>query len=96
MSRGGRRINVSVTVSPIRDAEGRIAAAAAIPERNTLRHVQVDGHGRRQIEEMREALSRIQTIVAQMRRVTRIELTEDAARSLQVEHLRRMRSLLRP
>ena len=77
MSKDGRRINVSVAVSPIRDAEGRIvitprkAAAAAIPER-------------------------IQAIVAQMRRVTRIELAEEVARSLQVEHLRRMRSLLRP
>ena len=77
MSKGGRRINVAVTESLLRDAEGRIvitprkAAAAAIPER-------------------------IQAIVAQMRRVTRIELTEEVARSLQVEHLRRMRSLLRP
>ena len=39
---------------------------------------QVDAHGRGQIDEILEALSRIQAIVAQMQRVTRIELTEEA------------------
>ena len=53
MRKDGRRINVSVTVSPIRDAEGktirastiarditrRQVAEAAIPERETLRYV---------------------------------------------------------
>jgi PAS domain S-box-containing protein len=119
VSKEGRRINVSVTVSPIRDAQGRIVAAAsitrditprkaaeaAIPERNTLQYVaslaaavaheinnplavimgyarlladQVDAHGREQLDEILEALSRIQAIVAQMKRVTRIELTEKA------------------
>jgi PAS domain S-box-containing protein len=115
----GCRINVSVTVSPIRDAGGRIIGASSIarditqrkeaeavtPERETLRYVaglaaaaaheinnplavimgyaqlladKVDAQGQGQIEEILEALSRIQEIVRQMKRVTRIELTEPA------------------
>ena len=108
MRKNGRRINVSVTVSPTRDAEGRVIthhkeAEAAIRERDTLRYVasfaaaaaheinnplavimgyaqlladKVDAQGRGQIDEILEALSRIQEIVMRMKRVTRIELTE--------------------
>jgi PAS domain S-box-containing protein len=115
----GRRINVSVTVSPIRDAEGRVVGAssiardithrkeaeAAIRERDTLQYVsslaaaaaheinnplavimgyahllvdKVDAQGRGHIDEILEALSRIQEIVIRMKRVTRIELTKEA------------------
>jgi len=113
----GCRINVSVTVSPIRDAEGEIIGAssiardithrkeAAAPERDTLRYVaslaaavaheinnplavimgyaqlladKVDAQGQGQIDEILEALSRIQEIVARMKRVTRIDLTDPA------------------
>jgi PAS domain S-box-containing protein len=115
----GRCITVSVTVSPIRDAGGKIIgassiardithrkeAAASAPERDTLRYVaslaaaaaheinnplavimgyaqlladKVDAQGQGQIEEILEALSRIQEIVARMKRVTRIDLTEPA------------------
>jgi PAS domain S-box-containing protein len=115
----GRCINVSVTVSPIRDAGGKIIGAssiardithrkeaeAAAPERDTLRYVaslaaaaaheinnplavimgyaqlladKVDAQGQGQIDEILEALSRIQEIVARMKRVTRIDLTEPA------------------
>ena len=61
------------------------AAAAAHEINNPLAvimgHVQlladkVDAHGREQIDEILEALSRIQEIVMRMKRVTRIELTE--------------------
>ena len=113
----GRRVDVSVTVSPIRDADGRIVGAssiardithrkeaeAAIRERDTLRYVaslaaaaaheinnplaavmghaqllavKVDAQGHEHIDEIPEALSRIQEIVTRMSRVTRIELTE--------------------
>jgi signal transduction histidine kinase len=116
--KNGRRFNVSVTVSPIRDAEGRVVGAssigrdithhkeaeAATRERDTLRYVaslaaaaaheinnplavimgyaqlladKVDAQGRGQIDEILEALSRIQEIVMRMKRVTRIELTEE-------------------
>ena len=115
----GRRINVSVTVSPIRDADGKIIGASSIardithrketeaarPERDTLRYVaslaaaaaheinnplmviighaelladQVGTQARGQIDEILEALSRIQEIVVRMERVTRIELSEKA------------------
>jgi PAS domain S-box-containing protein len=115
----GRCINVSVTVSPIRDAGGKIIGASSIardithrkeaeasaPERDTLRYVaslaaaaaheinnplavimgyaqlladKVDAQGQGQIDEILEALSRIQEIVARMKRVTRIDLTEPA------------------
>ncbi len=115
----GRRINVSVTVSPIRDAKGKIVGAssiardithrkeaeAATPQRDTLRYVaslaaaaaheinnplavimgyaqllagKVDAQGQGQIDEILEALSRIQEIVTRMKRVTRIDLTEAA------------------
>ena len=115
----GQRVNVSVTVSPIRNAEGRVVGAssiardithhkeveAAIQERDTLRYVaslaaaaaheinnplavimgytqlladKVDAQGRGQIDEILKALSRIQEVVVRMKRVTRIELTEEA------------------
>ncbi len=115
----GRRINVSVTVLPIRNAEGRVVGAssiahithhketeAAIRERDTLRYVaslaaaaaheinnplavimgytqlladKVDAQGRGQIDEILKALSRIQEVIVRMKRVTRIELTEEAS-----------------
>jgi len=128
--KNGQRINVSLTVSPIRDAEGKIVGAssiardithrkeaeAAILEQDTLRYVaslaaaaayeinnplavimgyaelladKVDAHGRGQIDEIFEALSRIQEIVRRMNCVTRIELTE------QVPHLPEMLNLRR-
>ena len=115
----GCRINVSVTVSPIRDAGGKIIGAssiardithrkeaeAATPAQEILRYVaslaaaaaheinnplavimgyaqlltdKVDAQGQGQIDEILEALSRIQEIVARMKRVTRIDLTEPA------------------
>jgi two-component system, chemotaxis family, CheB/CheR fusion protein len=128
--KNGQRINVSITVSPVRDGAGTIVGAssiardithrkeaeAAIPERDTLRYVaclaaaaaheinnplavimgyaqlladKVDAHGRGQIDEILEALSRIQEIVMRMKRVTRIELTEGAP------HLPQMLDLMR-
>jgi PAS domain S-box-containing protein len=115
----GCRITVSVTVSPIRDAGGKIIGAssiarditrrkeaeAATPERDTVRYVaslaaaaaheinnplavimgyaqlladKVDAQGQGQLDEILEALSRIQEIVARMKCVTRIDLTEPA------------------
>jgi PAS domain S-box-containing protein len=115
----GRRVHVSVTVSPIRDAHGTIVGAssiardithrkeaeAAIRERDIVRHVasltaaagheinnpladalghiqllagKVGAKGRGHIDQIREALSRIQEIVARMNRVARIPLTEEA------------------
>ncbi len=127
----GRRINVSVTVSPIRDAEGKIigassiardithrkeAEAAATPELDTLRYVaslaaaaaheinnplavimgyaqlladKVDAQGQGQLDEILEALSRIQEIVTRMKRVTRIELIEEAPYLPEMLDLRR-------
>ena len=119
VKKNGRRITMSVTVSPIRDAQGKIVGAssiardithrkeaeAATSQRDTLRYVaslaaaaaheinnplavimgyaqlladQVDAHGRGQIDEILEALSRIQEIVLRMKCVTRIELIEEA------------------
>ena len=116
--KNGRRINVSVTVSPIRDAAGKVVGASSIArdmthrkeaeaatrEQATLRYVaslaaaaaheinnplavilgytqlladKVDAQGRGQLDEILEALSRIQEIVIRMKRVTRIELTEE-------------------
>jgi PAS domain S-box-containing protein len=113
-----RRIDVSVTVSPMRDADARIAgvssitrdithrreAEAAIRERDILRYVaslaaaaaheinnplavvtgyaqllanEMDTKSRGHIHEMLKAVSRIQEIVTRMKRVTRIELTDD-------------------
>jgi PAS domain S-box-containing protein len=113
----GRRVDVSVTMSPIRDADGRIVGAsliardithrkeaeAAIQERDTLRYVaslaaaaaheinnpltvvmghsqlladKVDVNGRGHLDEIQEALSRIQEIVARMKRVTKIKLKD--------------------
>ena len=117
--KNGRRINVSVTVSPIRDAAGKVVGASSIArdmthrkeaeaatrEQATLRYVAslaaaaaheinnplmvIIGHAelladkvgtqaRGQIDEILEALSRIQEIVVRMERVTRIELSEEA------------------
>jgi len=114
----GRRVAGSVTVSPIRDADGRIVGAssiardithrkkaeAAIRERDTLRYVaslaaaaaheinnpltalmghaqllanETDAKSRGRVDEMLKAVSRIQEIVTRMKRVTRIELTDD-------------------
>ena len=128
--KNGQRVKVSVTVSPIRDAEGKIVGAssiardithrkepeAAIPEPDTLRYVaslaaavadqinnplavimgyaqlladRVDAHGRGQIDQILEALSRIQEIVRRMKRVTRIELIQEAP------HLPEMLDLMR-
>src|SRR3989441_1087732 len=128
--KNGRRVNVSVTVSPVRNAEGRVVGAssiarditrhkeaeAAIRERDTLRYVaslaaaaaheinnplavimgyaqlladKVDAHGRGQIDEILEALSRIQEIVRRMKRVTRIELTEQSPHLPEMLDLRR-------
>jgi PAS domain S-box-containing protein len=110
----GRRVDLSITVSPIRDLEGRIVGAsliardithrkeaeAAIRERDTLRYVaglaaaaaheinnplaavsgqaellagEVDAKGRGRIDEILNAVSRIQETVTRMERVTRIE-----------------------
>src|SRR5205823_6635451 len=119
MTKDGRRIDVSVTVSPTRDAEGRIVGASAIArditdrkqmeialrERDTLRYVaslaaaaaheinnplaavmghthlladEVDAKARERIDAIAAAASRIAQIVARMRGVTRVELTEEA------------------
>jgi PAS domain S-box-containing protein len=115
----GRRVDVSVTVSPIRDTHGTIVGAssiardithrkeaeAAIRERDTLRSVAslaaaaaheinnplaaamghihlladgVDAKARRRIDEILDALSRIQEIIIRMTQITRLELTEQA------------------
>jgi len=117
VTRDGRRLDVSITMSPIRDPEGRVIGASAITrdmthrkqaeatvrERDALRCVasltaaaaheindplaaampsswptRVSATGRKRIDEMLEALSRIQKIVARMQRGTRIELTDEA------------------
>ena len=119
MTKDGRRIDVSVTVSPTRDAEGRIVGASAIArditdrkrmevalrERDTLRYVaslaaaaaheinnplaavmghthlladEVDAKARERIDAIAAAASRIAQIVARMRGVTRVELTDEA------------------
>jgi PAS domain S-box-containing protein len=115
----GRRVHVSVTVSPIRDAHGTIVGAssiardithrkeaeAAIRERETVRYVAslatavaheinnplaaasghlqllaagVDAKERGRIDQILDALSRVQEIVTRMNHVTRIQLTEEA------------------
>jgi PAS domain S-box-containing protein len=119
VARDGRRIDMSVTVSPTRDGEGRIVGAAsiardithrkqaeaAVRERDALRYVaslaaaaaheinnplavvmghvqlladEVDAGGRNRIDEILEAISRIEDILGRMKRVTRIELTGEA------------------
>jgi signal transduction histidine kinase len=50
---------------------------------------QVDAHGREQMDEILQALSRIQEIVRQMRGVTRIELAEGAPDLPEMLDLRR-------
>ena len=120
MTKDGRRIDVSVTVSPTRDAEGRIVGASAIArditdrkrmevalrERDTLRYVaslaaaaaheinnplaavmghthllahEVDAKARERIDAIAAAASRIAQIVARMRGVTQVELTDEAS-----------------
>lgn len=115
----GRCVDVSVTVSPIRDADGMIVGVSSITrdithrkeaegatrERDILRYVAslaaaaaheinnplavvmgyvqlladgVDATGRRRIDEILKAGSRIQEIVIRMKHVTRIELTNEA------------------
>jgi ribose 1,5-bisphosphokinase PhnN len=49
----------------------------------------VDAHGREQLDEILEALSRIQEIVRQMKGVTRIELTDAAPHQPEMLDLRR-------
>jgi signal transduction histidine kinase len=89
------------SVSPIRDAEGKIVGASSIARRITYRRKaaaaheinnplavimgyaelladKVDARGREQIDEILGALSQIQKIVGRMKRVTRIELTDEA------------------
>src|SRR4029453_8996216 len=101
VKKNGRRIKVSITVSPIRDVEGKIVGASSIARRITYRrkaaagreinnplavimgHAQrladkMDARGREQIDEILEALSQIPKIVGRMKRVTRIEPTEEA------------------
>src|SRR5207237_8083757 len=114
----GRAVPLPVTLSRIRQAEGKVVGAAsiardithrkeaeaAIREWHTLRYVaslaaeaaheinnplavimgytqlladKVDAQGRGQIDEILKALSRIQEVVVRMKRVTRIELTEE-------------------
>jgi PAS domain S-box-containing protein len=118
VTKDGRRVDVSVTVSPIRDADGRIVGAssiardithrketeAAIRERDILRYVaslaaaagheinnplavvmgylqlladDADATARGRIDEMLKAASRIQEIVIRMKRISRIELTDE-------------------
>jgi PAS domain S-box-containing protein len=112
VKKNGRRINVSITVSPIRDAEGKIVGASSIARRITYRRKaaaaheinnplavimgytqlladKVDARGREQIHEILEALSRIQKIVGRMKRVTRIDLTEEAPHLPEMLDLRR-------
>jgi PAS domain S-box-containing protein len=115
----GRRVDVSVTVSPIRDTNGRIVGAssishdiahrkeveAAVRERDVLRYVaglaaaaaheinnplaavmgyahlladEVSAKGRGRIDQILDALSRVQEIIVRMNHVTRIELTDEA------------------
>ena len=65
-----------------------LAAAAAHEINNPLAVImgytqlladKVDAQGRGQIDEILKALSRIQEVIVRMRRVTRIELTEEAS-----------------
>ena len=75
-----------------------LAAAAAHEINNPLAVIRgyaqlladkVDAHGRGQIDEILEALSRIQEIVRRMKRVTRIELTEQSPHLPEMLDLRR-------
>src|SRR5207253_5057465 len=77
---------------------GGLAAAAAHEINNPLAVImgytqlladRVDARGRGQIAEILKALSRIQEVVVRMKRVTRIELTEEAP------YLREMLDLIR-
>src|SRR5207249_5840839 len=119
VTRDGRRIDVSVTVSPISDPEGRLIGAsaitrdithkkqaeAAVRERDALRYVAglaaaaaqeinnplalimgqaqlldgtLDAQERARVEEILEGTWRIEDIIARMKRVKRLELTDSA------------------
>ncbi len=116
LTKDGRRLDVSVTVSPIRDSDGRVVGASSVArdithrneietanrERDALRSVAslaaaaaheinnplavvlgqaqlladeiADPRGRRRLDEILEAVVRIEEIVTRMKRITRIEL----------------------
>jgi len=117
VAKNGRRIDVSVTISPVRDPSDRITGASSIArdithrkrmeattrERDTLRSVaslaagaaheinnplavvlgqaqllalELQGAQRQRIAEILEAIDRIRAIVARMRHLTRLELSE--------------------
>src|SRR5437773_848588 len=119
VTRDGRRIDVSITVSPTLDAAGRIVGAsaiardithkkqaeAAVRERDALRYVAglaaaaaqeinnplavimgqaqlldgtLDAQERARVEEILEGTWRIEDIIARMKRVKRLELTDSA------------------
>ncbi|HKQ66292.1 MAG TPA: MASE1 domain-containing protein [Methylomirabilota bacterium] len=117
VAKTGRRIDVSVTISPVRDPSDRIIGASSIArdithrkrmeattrERDTLRSVaslaagaaheinnplavvlgqvqllasELEGAQRQRIAEILEAIDRIRAIVARMRHLTHVELSE--------------------
>lgn len=117
VAKSGRRIDVSVTISPVRDPSDRVIGASSIArdithrkrieattrERDTLRSVaslaagaaheinnplavvlgqvqllanELEGAQRQRIAEILEAIDRIRAIVARMRHLTRVELSE--------------------
>jgi len=119
LAKNDRRIDVSVTVSPVRDTRDRIVGASSIArditvrkrieatmrERDTLRSVaslaagaaheinnplavvmgqvqllsdEAGAAARQRIPEILEAVDRIRAIVARMRHLTRVEVTEGA------------------
>ena len=138
VAKTGRRIDVSVTISPVRDPSDRIIGASSIArdithrkrmeattrERDTLRSVaslaagaaheinnplavvlgqvqllanELEGAQRQRIAEILEAIDRIRAIVARMRHLTHVELSEpypglpemlDLARSSETAPLR--------
>ena len=86
----GRRIDVSITLSPIRDAEGKIVGASSIARRITYRRkaaAVIMGYA-----QLLEALSRIRDRQAD-EAVTR-ELTEEAHLPTPVCHCTRKRQVL--
>ena len=119
LTKDGRRVDVSVTVSPIMDAAGRIVGAsaiardithrklaeAAVRERDALRYVaslasaaaheinnplavivgqtqliaaEVDGIGPGRIEDILRAVGRIGHTIRHLKRVSRLELTDES------------------
>ena len=76
-----------------------LAAAAAHEINNPLAVImgytqlladKVDAQGRGQIDEILKALSRIQEVIVRMKRVTRIELTEEAPHLPEMLDLKRL------